>query len=117
MPIIKLNYRLNWYLQEDNYPVHKSRKVKDFNKKSGFSVLEWPARSPDLNIAEDCWKTISDLVYDGSQFKCMNDLVYKITCVISDLNQNKCDKVIDLYRSIGCMLCTVLEKHGDLYNR
>ena len=31
--IIKLNYGLNFYLQEDNSPVHKSRKVKGFIKK------------------------------------------------------------------------------------
>ena len=33
VPIIKLNYGVNWYLQEDNSPVHKSRKVKDLIKK------------------------------------------------------------------------------------
>jgi len=117
VPLIKLNYGENWYLQEDNSPVHKSRKVKDFMEKSRISVLDWPARSPDLNIVEDCWKTISDLVYDGNQFKCKEDLVLKITSVIKHLNQFSRHKVEDLYSSIGGRLCTVLEKHGDLYNR
>ena len=65
VPIIKLNYGENWYLLQDNSPAHKSRKVQDFFTNSRISVLEWPARSQDLNIVEDCWKTISDLVYDG----------------------------------------------------
>jgi len=116
VPVIKLNYWQNWYLQEDNSPVHKSKKVKDFLEKSRISTLEWPAKSPDLNIVEDCWKTISDLVYDGKQFKSKADLVAKITLAINHLNQSQRHKVIDLYKAIRSRLCIVLEKHGDLYN-
>jgi len=116
VPMIKLNYGENWCFQEDNSSVHKSKKVKEFMRNSSISVLEWPARSPDLNIVEDCWKTISDLVYDGNQFNNREDLVGKITTVINSLNANKRHKVIDLYKSIRHRLCTVLEKHGDLYN-
>ena len=36
VPIIKLNYGVNWYLQKDNSHVHKSRKVKDFIKNLFF---------------------------------------------------------------------------------
>ena len=63
--IIKLNYfdNYNWYLQEDMSLVHKSQKVQNFVKNSEIS-----AKNIDLNIVEDCWKTISDLVYDGYQF-------------------------------------------------
>lgn len=117
VPMTKLNYGENWWFQEDNASVHKSKKVKEFMKKSGISVLEWPAKSPDLNIVEDCWKTISDLVYDGNQFNGKDGLVQKITAVINHLNANKRYKLIDLYKSIRHRLCTVLEKHGDLYNR
>jgi len=54
VPIIKLNYGGNWYLQQDNAPAHKSRKVQDFFTILRISVLEWPERSPYLNIVEDC---------------------------------------------------------------
>jgi len=33
--------------------------------KSPINILEWSARSPDLNILKDVWKIISDQVYDG----------------------------------------------------
>ena len=65
VPIIKLNYSKNWYLQKPNAPVYKSNRVEDFRMKSRISVLAWPAKSPDLNIVEHCWKNISDLVYDS----------------------------------------------------
>ena len=69
-----------------------------------------------LNIVEDCWKMISDFVYDGNQFSSTEDLVQKITFAIMHINQCKREKVLDLFRSFIGRLCTVLRKHGDLYN-
>jgi len=36
VPIIKLNYPDNWYLQQDNSPVHTSQKGQNFIKISQF---------------------------------------------------------------------------------
>ena len=98
--IIKLNYGDNWFLQEDNAPVHQSRKVQYFVMNSGISALEWPAKSPNLNIVKDCWKTISDLIYDGKQFINKEDLLQKITNVIFHLNQYQRQKVLNLCSAI-----------------
>ena len=68
VPILKLNFGEDCWLQEDNAPVHKAVKVKQFMRNSSINILAWPARSPDLNIVEDVWKIISDQVYDGLQF-------------------------------------------------
>ena len=87
VPITKLNYGENWF--------HKSKKIKDFMIQSGISVLEWPPKTPDLNIIKDCWKIISDLVYDGKQFTCKNEFVHKITAVINHLNRSKREKVVE----------------------
>jgi len=60
VPIIKLNYGNDFLFQEDNSPVHKDGKVQYFMKSAGFKVMTWPPKSPDLNIAEDVWKILSD---------------------------------------------------------
>jgi len=50
VPIMKLNYRENFVFQEDNSSVHKAHKVKNFLQTSKIKVLEWAAKSLDLNI-------------------------------------------------------------------
>lgn len=116
VPVIKLNYGKDYWFQEDNASVHKSRKVKEFMNEQEIPILNWPAKSPDLNIVEDCWKLISDLVYDGKQFSGKNDLVLKITNVINELNSTSRHKVLNLFKSIRHRLCIVLEKQGNLFN-
>ena len=61
---MKLNHGQNFYFQDDNCSVHKAKIVKDFKTEHNVNVLEWPAKSPDLNIVEDIWKMLSDIVYD-----------------------------------------------------
>lgn len=117
VPILKLNFGTDFWLQEDNSPVHKSAKVKEFMKSSGINILSWPAKSPDLNIAEDIWKLISDQVYDGPQFQNINELTAKLKHVVYDINQSQRTKITDLYKSYRRRLCTVLLKRGSLCNK
>ena len=41
------------------------------------------------NMNSDGYIKLLDLVYDGNQFKCKQDLVRKITAVINGLNEIK----------------------------
>jgi len=117
VPILKLNFGKDFWLQEDNSPVHKSAKVKEFMKASEINILPWPAKSPDLNIGEDIWKLISDQVYDGPQFHNTHELEAKLKNVVEDINRFQRSKVLDLYQSIRRRLCTVLLKKGSLCNK
>lgn len=117
VPIIKLNFGFDFYYQEDNSPVHKAKNVKEFMKASNINVLEWPAKSPDLNIVEDIWKTLSDMVYDGPQFANKRDLIEKINESIMKFNSEKRQFLINLYEEIRGRLCKVLIKNGNMYNK
>jgi len=86
-------------------------------KNPGIFVLERPEKTPELNIVEDCWKIISDLVYDEYAFQNNAELVEKITNVIFNLNQCQRKRVLNLYNAIRGRLCILFGKYGDLYNR
>ena len=36
---------------------------------SNINVLDYPPKSPDINITEDVWKLLSDAVYDGPPYE------------------------------------------------
>ena len=117
VPIIKLNYGNEYYFQHDNSSIYQSKKVKEFILTNEISTFQWPEKSPDLNIVEDCWKMLSDMVYDGLQFEKKTDLIEKIKKAINEINSLKRYKVVKLYESIRSRLCTVIEKCGNLCNR
>lgn len=117
VPIIKLNFGLDIWYQEDNSPVHKAKKVQQFLKDAQIRVLEWPPKSPDLNIVEDVWRIVSERVYDGPQYKNNLELGKKINQVINELNHNGKQLLWNLYGQIRGRLCKVLQRKGNLYNK
>jgi len=82
--ISRINYGTNFYFQEDNFRVYKSKKVKKFMADFGIQVIKWPSRGPDLNI----WKMISSQVYNGPQFDNHQQLMNKVVTTINDINVN-----------------------------
>ena len=69
MPTLKLNYGDDFFFQEDNSSVHKAKVVQDFMTNAKIKILQWPAKSPDLNIVEDIWKLLSNDIYDEPSFR------------------------------------------------
>jgi len=86
---MKLNYGDDFVFQEDNSPVHKGGKVKNFIMASNIKVLELSPKSPVMKITEDVWKLLSDTVYDGPAYQNNASLLEKIDNVITNINQSK----------------------------
>ena len=46
----------------DATPCHKAKTVTDWLQQNGFSVLDWPCNSPDLNPLENLWRIVKQKV-------------------------------------------------------
>ena len=67
LPGIRREMGNDFVLQQDNCSIHVSKLMKEWMAKVNVTTLEWPARSPDLNLIENFWEMLAQLVYDGPE--------------------------------------------------
>lgn len=116
MQIINFNVRPQFTFIQDNSRVHTSRISKSFFEKISCNVLEWPARSPDLNILENVWKMISDSVYEGIQPKNKIELREKIHFVVKSICTGKRKIIVQMFEKYRERLTNVLICDGNICN-
>ncbi|KAG6948420.1 hypothetical protein JG687_00015486 [Phytophthora cactorum] len=79
LPFAHLHYGLDYIYQQDNASIHQSHLTKEFFEEEGITMLNWPARSPDLNSIENVWTMMARYVYaNGRQY----DNVASLTAAI-----------------------------------
>lgn len=67
--------RERWTLQHDNAPIHIAAYTCLRLGDNDVQVLDWPARSPDLNIIKRVWEMVVRSVYkNGKRYKSKKQL-------------------------------------------
>lgn len=104
----------NYIFQQDNASIHVSKQTKEWLCNNFSSILEWPAKSPDLNPVENVWKMLSDLVYDGPEYKSQSDLWDAISRAAAKLMDEKSDILKKLTAEMPKRLLKVIKNKGNI---
>ena len=98
--------------QQDNCPIHNSTFSKNFFTSKNIKLLEWPSRSPDLNIVENIFSILSASIYsEGKVYKKIDEVWEELDKAFKNLDLNY---IKNLYDSIIERLLKVVEVQGDV---
>ena len=102
----------SWIFQQDNAPIHTAKIVKEWFTNKNVTVLQWPAKSPDLNITENIWGHFPRVLYEnGKQYDSLNELENAIFRHWATIPKTYIKK---LYDSIPSRIFEVINKSGSL---
>lgn len=118
VPIIDNIYgEHGFYYQQDNAPIHTARRSSRIFEGREDQLLDWPSRSPDLNIIENVWHMLSNIVYDGKQYSDVESLWTSIQEACFRLMFEKSCQLHNLYADMNKRCIEVIECKGATIKR
>ena len=114
LPRIRREMGNDFILQQDKCIIHVSKPMKEWVAKVNMTTLEWPARSPDLNLIENVWEMLAQLVYDGPEITKEAQLWERIQRAKKQLIETRRDVIVHMFDHYEERLIKVIEKKGDI---
>jgi len=99
----------NYFFQQDN--VCKAAMAWFWDHE--IKLLNWPWCSPDLNLVENVWKMLTDIVYDRKQFASKNDIWLAIQEASQSIMDSKRLVIKDMFNKYNSRLLQVIDVKGQ----
>lgn len=101
-----------YFFQDDNAPVHRSRVLQEYRAANNLKSISWPAQSPDLNVIENIWLYIKrKLAYRHHVINSDCDLFREIQRIWTD---TPTAYIQSLYLSVPRRIMSVIRLKGHL---
>ena len=114
LPRIRREMGNDFVLQQDNCSIHVSKLMKEWMAKVNMTTLEWPARSPDLNLIENVWEMFAQLVYDRPEIMKEAQPWERMLGAKKPLIETHRDVIVYMFDHYEDRLIKVIEKKGDI---
>ncbi|CDF39637.1 unnamed protein product [Chondrus crispus] len=99
-----------WVFQQDGASMHRSTFTRSWLTERSVRTIDWPAKSPYLNIIQNIWGIMARRVYARQrQF----DKIAQLKEVIEEVwATTRCEVLQKQYRSIPRCMLAVLDSKG-----
>lgn len=110
LPFKNAHHPENCIFMQDGASIHTAHVTQNWLNQRNIPVLQWPARSPDLNPIENLWGILARRVYGGGrQFGTKDELIARIEEVWGEVEP---ELLLNLARSLPNRIAEVLRKQG-----
>ena len=110
VPFLERHPSTRYIFQQDNAAVHTSASTREWLRARNFEVLDWPAKSPDLNPIENLWGVLVREVYkDGRQYDSVAELEKAVKLAWSRITVQLLKKLVN---SMPQRINEVIKNHG-----
>lgn len=100
----------DFVFQQDNASAHKAKQTISWCENQNFKLLDWPAKSPDLNIIENIWGILANNIYrEKINYNNLNELKESI---LREWDKIPSDIIFSLYKSFPNRLIDVISRKG-----